>query len=89
MDLIWVYGVGEDAVMAWSACSTARLGSQDTQGSARRRADKKIGLAVAIMKRSQGRFAMKAVADTLAAARSNLIERVSRRVNTWALSQVR
>jgi hypothetical protein len=36
-------------------------------------------LQLAIMERSQGRFAMKAVADTLAVARSNLIERVSRR----------
>jgi putative transposase len=30
------------------------------------------------MERSHGRFAMKAVADTLAVARSNLIERVTR-----------
>src|SRR5215471_2005611 len=30
------------------------------------------------MERSQGRFAMKAVADTLAIARSNLVERVAR-----------
>src|SRR5215472_5854001 len=30
------------------------------------------------MERSQGRFAMKAVADTLAIARSNLVERVGR-----------
>jgi hypothetical protein len=30
------------------------------------------------MERSQGRFAMKAVADTLAVARLSLIERVSR-----------
>jgi len=30
------------------------------------------------MERSKGRFAMKAVADTLAVARSNLIERASR-----------
>jgi transposase len=40
---------------------------------------KKPSLQLAIMERSQGRFAMKAVADTLAVARSNLIERVSRR----------
>ena len=32
----------------------------------------------AVMERSKGRFAMKAVADTLVVARSNLIERVSR-----------
>ena len=38
-----------------------------------------ILLAAAIVERSQGRFAMKAVADTLAVARSNLIERGSRR----------
>ena len=55
---------------------------RDTQGSARRRADKKTELAAAIMERSQGRFAMKAVADTLAVARSNLIERVSRRAKS-------
>ena len=30
-----------------------------------------------VMERSKGRFAMKALADTLAVARSNLIERVS------------
>ena len=47
------------------------------QGSARRRAGKKTELAAAIMERSEGRFAMKAVADTLAVARSNLIEQVS------------
>jgi putative transposase len=34
------------------------------------------------MERSQGRFAMKAVADTLAVARSNRIERVSRRAKS-------
>ena len=35
------------------------------------------------MERSEGRFAMKAVADTLAAvARSNLIELVSRRAKS-------
>jgi putative transposase len=34
------------------------------------------------MERSEGRFAMKAVADTLAVARSNLIERVSRRAKS-------
>jgi hypothetical protein len=34
------------------------------------------------MERSEGRFAMKAVADTLAVARSTLIERVSRRANS-------
>ena len=34
-------------------------------------------LAAAVMERSKGRFAMKALADTLAVARSNLIERVS------------
>ena len=39
----------------------------------------KTELAAAIMERSEGRFAMKAVADTLAVARSNLVERVSRR----------
>ena len=48
------------------------------QGSARRRAGKKTESAAAIMERSEGRFAMKGVADTLAVARSNLIERVSR-----------
>jgi hypothetical protein len=42
------------------------------------RAGKKTELAAAIMERSEGRFAMKAVADTLAVARSNLIERVNR-----------
>ena len=40
--------------------------SRDSQGSARRRAGKKTELAAAIMERSEGRFAMKAVADTLA-----------------------
>ena len=34
------------------------------------------------MERSEGRFAMKAVADTRAVARSNLIERVSRRAKS-------
>src|SRR5208282_6477977 len=34
------------------------------------------------MEQSEGRFAMKAVADTLAVARSNLIERVSRRAKS-------
>ena len=53
-----------------------------SQGSARRRAGKKTELAAAIMERSEGRFAMKAVADTLAVARSNLIERVSRRAKS-------
>ena len=53
-----------------------------SQGSARRRAGKKTELATAIMERSEGRFAMKAVADTLAVARSNLIERVSRRAKS-------
>ncbi|MGA7346225.1 MAG: IS3 family transposase [Pseudolabrys sp.] len=43
---------------------------------------KKAELATAIMERSEGRFAMKAVADTLAVARSNLIERVSRRAKS-------
>ncbi|MGA8398134.1 MAG: IS3 family transposase [Pseudolabrys sp.] len=43
---------------------------------------KKTELATAIMERSEGRFAMKAVADTLAVARSNLIERVSRRAKS-------
>ncbi|MGB8049095.1 MAG: IS3 family transposase [Pseudolabrys sp.] len=43
---------------------------------------KKTELAAAIMERSEGRFAMKAVADTLAVARSNLIERVSRRAKS-------
>ena len=57
-------------------------GSRDSQGSARRRAGKKTELAAAIMERSEGRFAMKAVADTLAVARSNLIERVSRRAKS-------
>jgi len=38
---------------------------------------KKTELAAAVMERSKGRFAMKAVADTLALARSNLIERGS------------
>ena len=57
-------------------------GSRDSQGSARRRAGKKTELATAIMERSEGRFAMKAVADTLAVARSNLIERVSRRAKS-------
>ena len=56
--------------------------SRISQGSARRRAGKKTELAAAIMERSQGRFAMKAVADTLAVARSNLIERVSRRAKS-------
>ena len=42
----------------------------------------KTELAAAIMERSQGRFAMKAVADTLAVARSNLIERMSRRAKS-------
>ena len=42
----------------------------------------KTELAAAIMERSEGRFAMKAVADTLAVARSNLIERVSRRAKS-------
>ena len=46
------------------------------------RAGKKTELAAAIMERSEGRFAMKAVADTLAVARSNLIERVSRRAKS-------
>ena len=55
---------------------------RDSQGSARRRAGKKTELATAIMERSEGRFAMKAVADTLAVARSNLIERVSRRAKS-------
>ena len=41
-----------------------------------------ILLAATIMERSQGRFAMKAVADTLAVARSNLIERGSRRAKS-------
>ena len=54
----------------------------DSQGSARRRAGKKTELAAAIMERSEGRFAMKAVADTLAVARSNLIERVNRRAKS-------
>src|SRR3984893_17582931 len=49
---------------------------------ARRRAGEKTELAAAIMERSQGRFAMKAVTDTLAVARSNLIERVSRRAKS-------
>ena len=49
---------------------------------ARRRAGKKTELAAAIMERSEGRFAMKAVADTLAVARSNLIELVSRRAKS-------
>ena len=53
-----------------------------SQGSARRRAGKKTELATVIMERSEGRFAMKAVADTLAVARSNLIERVSRRAKS-------
>ena len=57
-------------------------GSRDSQGSPRRRAGKKTELAAAIMERLQGRFAMKAVADTLAVARSNLIERVSRRAES-------
>ncbi|MGA8625585.1 MAG: IS3 family transposase [Pseudolabrys sp.] len=43
---------------------------------------KKTELAAAIMERSEGRFAMKAVADTLAVARSNLIERVNRRAKS-------
>ena len=43
---------------------------------------KKTKLAAAIMERSKGRFAMKAVADTLAVARSNLIELVSRRAKS-------
>ncbi|MGB8396087.1 MAG: IS3 family transposase [Pseudolabrys sp.] len=43
---------------------------------------KKTELAAAIMERSEGRFAMKAVADTLAVARSNLIELVSRRAKS-------
>src|SRR3974390_1835774 len=34
------------------------------------------------MERSQGRFAMKAVADTLAVARATLVERVSRRAKS-------
>ena len=34
------------------------------------------------MERSEGRFAMKAVADTLAVAGSNLIELVSRRAKS-------
>jgi putative transposase len=34
------------------------------------------------MERSEGRFAMKAVADTLSVARSNLIELVSRRAKS-------
>jgi hypothetical protein len=37
---------------------------------------KKTELAAAIRERSQGRFAMRAVAGTPAVARSNLIERV-------------
>ena len=43
---------------------------------------KKTELAAAILERSEGRFAMKAVADTFAVARSNLIERVSHRANS-------
>src|SRR6202045_2502622 len=53
-----------------------------SQGSARRRAGKKTELAAAIMERSEGRFAMKAVADTLGVARSTLIERGSRRAKS-------
>ena len=49
------------------------------QGSARRRAGKKTELCSCHHGTSEGRFAMKAVADTLAVARSNLIELVSRR----------
>ena len=41
------------------------------------RAVKISELAAAVMERSKGRFAMKAVADTLAVASSKLIERVS------------
>ena len=43
---------------------------------------KKPSFAATIMERSQGGFAMKAVADTLVVARSNLIERVSRRAKS-------
>src|SRR6202040_3928798 len=57
-------------------------GSRDSQGSARRRAGKKPELAAAIRERSEGGCAMKAVADTLAVARSNLSERVSRRAKS-------
>jgi hypothetical protein len=52
--------------------------SRDSQGGAQCRALKKTDVAAAVMERSEGRFAMKAVADTLAVARSNLIERVTR-----------
>src|ERR1700729_1902382 len=72
-----------DGCASWSACSAARpWKSRFSQGSARRRAGKKPELAAVNMERSKGRFAMKAVADTLAVARSNLIERVSRRAKS-------
>src|SRR6476620_5525181 len=68
-----------DGCANWSGCSAARPWKSRC---ARRRAGKKTELAAAIMERSEGRFAMKAVADTLAVARSNLIERVSRRAKS-------
>src|SRR5262249_8462520 len=63
----------------WSACSVARpWKSRFLMEALDVARGKKTDIAAAVMERSQGRFAMKAVADTLAVARTNLVERVAR-----------
>ncbi len=53
-------------------------GGRDPEGGARPRPHKKTDLAAQLLGRFDGRFAVKAVADTLGVARSHLAERLSR-----------
>src|SRR5262249_969610 len=62
----------------WSACSVARPWKSGFSRKRLMSRGEKTDIAAAVMERSEGRFAMKAVADTLAVARSNLVERVAR-----------
>lgn len=53
-------------------------GGRGAQGGPRRGARKKTSVAASVLERAGGRFAVKAAADTLGVARSNLVERGGR-----------